>query len=161
MPIHIFESFWPSTGNGIVCRDGRMSQEKSLMEARADAENRPIIESKKSPKAILWRNASTGIRPAEFGDALSDSHGEFLVQTCKQNIQDYIHPVRLTIRSEQPIDVATTFLHQQAVPGLSLFHMSRLPGALYFADLVSKLTRDGWPKAIGRGFRVSGIVPPS
>jgi hypothetical protein len=34
-----------------------------------------------------------------------------------------------------------------------------LPAPIYWADLVSKLSRFGWPKAIGRGFRVPHILP--
>lgn len=94
-----------------------------------------------------------------FGDAAIDPHGDLLLQTVPQSVQDYIHPVRLTTHGADPITLATNFLHQQAVPGLSLFHMSRLPGALYYADLVSKLTGDGWPKAIGRGFFIPEIIP--
>jgi hypothetical protein len=35
----------------------------------------------------------------------------------------------------------------------------RLPAPIYWAHLVSKLSADGWPKAIGRGFRVPHIIP--
>ena len=42
------------------------------MEARAAAESRPLIESKKSPKAILWHASKNGERPAQFGDRVSD-----------------------------------------------------------------------------------------
>jgi len=154
----LLNDLWPQTA-GIVCRDGRTSQEKIRLEARADEENRTVIESKKSPKAILWRKTARGISPAEFCDAVTDSHGDFLVQTCAQNAADYLHPVRLTIRGDQPLLAVASFLHQQALPGLSRSHLARLPGALYFADLVSKLTGDGWTKGIGRGFQVPQIVP--
>ena len=89
----------------------------------------------------------------------ADDHGEVLVQTVPQNVRDTIHPVRLSTGFARPEELAAVFLHQQAMPGLSLFHMSRLPGTLYFADLVSKLTADGWPKVIGRGFNLPAIVP--
>lgn len=152
-------SLWPSQEHAIACRDGRLSQERATMQARADCEARSLIEAKKSPKAILWRSSGEDIAPAEFGDAVLDEHGDVLLQTVPQNVRDYIHPVRLSTRGSQSEEMATAFLHQHMLPGLSLFHMSRLPGTLYFADLISKLTADGWPKAIGRGFRLPSLVP--
>lgn len=129
------------------------------MEARAAAESRPLIEAKKSAKAILWQASENLERPAQFGDAVIDEHDEVLLQTVPQEIHDYIHPVRLALQGGDAVTLATTFLHQHAIPGLSLFRMSRLPGALYFADLVSKLTSDGWPKAVGRGFNIPHVIP--
>lgn len=159
IPADVLPRLWPADPEAILCRDGRMSQERALIETRAASENRPLIEAKKSPTAILWRGADAELGPALFGDAVVDEHGEVLIQTVPQDVRDYRHPVRLTVSGGDTVEMTTTFLHQQAVPGLSLFHMSRLPGALYFADLVSKLTSDGWPKAVGRGFRVPGIIP--
>jgi len=159
IPAQVLHDLWPMGTDSIICRDGKLSQEKAQLEQRAAAEHRSLIESKKSPKAILWRQTGTTLGPALFGDAAIDPHGDLLLQTVPQSVQDYIHPVRLTTHGADPITLATNFLHQQAVPGLSLFHMSRLPGALYYADLVSKLTGDGWPKAIGRGFFIPEIIP--
>lgn len=129
------------------------------MEDRAAKEGRLLIEVKKSPNAILWRTDGAHIDPAEFGDALLDEHGDVLLQTTPQNVRDYVHPVRLSARGGCTEAMAAAFLHQHAMPGLSLFHISRLPGTLYFADLISKLTADGWPKAIGRGFCLPTLVP--
>jgi hypothetical protein len=150
---------WPSQSEAIACRDGKLSQERGIFEARAAKENRHLIEVKKSPKAILWRAGGTSIRPSEFGDALIDEHADVLIQTVPQNVRDYIHPVRLSANNTHAVELATAFLHQHAMPGLSLFYMSRLPGTLYLADLISKLTTDGWPKVIGRGFRLPTLVP--
>jgi hypothetical protein len=150
---------WPSQPRAIACRDGKLSQERGIMEAMAAKEGRVLIEAKKSPKAILWRANGANISPAEFGDALLDGQGDVLLQTAPQNARDYLHPVRLSTSGGCTEELAAAFLHQHAMPGLSLFHMSRLPGTLYFADLISKLTTDGWPKAIGRGFRLPGLVP--
>jgi hypothetical protein len=159
MPPAILDAMWPASTDALICRDGKLSQERAVMERRAAAEGRPLIESKKSPKAILWREGDNGIHPAEFGDSVVDPHGDVLLQTVPQSVRDYIRPVRLTVQGGDTVALATAFLHQQAVPGLSLFKMSRLPGALYYADLISKLTGDGWPKAVGRGFGVPEIVP--
>jgi hypothetical protein len=159
IPADVLPRLWPTDPVAILCRDGRMSQERALIEARTASESRPLIEAKKSPTAILWRGADSVRAPALFGDAVVDEHGEVLLQTVPQDVRDYRHPIRLTVSGGDPDGMTTAFLHQQAMPGLSLFHMSRLPGALYFADLVSKLTSDGWPKAVGRGFRVPGIIP--
>lgn len=159
IPAAVLPRLWPTDAHAVLCRDGRMSQERASIEARAASEQRPLIEAKKSPKAMLWRESEAGLAPATFGDAVIDEHGDVLLQTVRQNVRDYVHPVRLTTQGGDTIDLATAFLHQQAVPSISLFHMPRLPGALYFADLVSKLSSDGWPKAIGRGFKVPEIVP--
>ena len=159
LPAHLIDEMWPSDATSIACRDGRLAQEKSVMEARAAAESRPLIEAKKSPKAILWRASENGERPAQFGDAVMDEHDEVLLQTVPQDAHDYIRPLRLTLQGDDPIRLATAFLHQHAMPGLSIFRLSRLPGALYFADLVSKLTEGGWPKAAGRGFNIPQVIP--
>lgn len=159
MPADLLDDMWPSVPRAIACRDGRLSQERATMEARARKEGRPLIECKKSPKAVIWRTSTSGEIPAEFGDAVIDEHDEVLLQTMPQNPRDYAHPVRLALHGGDAIGLSTAFLHQHAMPGLSLFRMSRLPGALYFADLVSKLSSDGWPKAIGRGFGIPSIVP--
>jgi len=159
VPRECVSTLWPLQEGAIVCRDGRLAQERSLWEERAALEDRPLIEAKKSPKAILWRTQGTTVVPAEFGDAVLDEHSDVLLQTVPQNIGDYIHPVLLTTRRGQAIEMATAYLHQHAMPGLSLFHMSRLPGTLYLADLLSKMSSDGWPKAIGRGFRIPSLVP--
>jgi hypothetical protein len=150
---------WPSEPDAIICRDGRLSQERAKFEERAAVDRRPLIEAKKSPKAILWHSSESGVYAAEFGDAVIDVHDEVLLQTVPQNVNDYIHPVRLALQGGDAIDLSTIFLHQHAIPGLSLFRMSRLPGALYFADLVSKLTAEGWPKVVGRGFNIPRVVP--
>lgn len=158
VPKDCVSALWPVQEGAIACRDGRLSQERESLEERAARENRSLIEATKSPKAILWRADGEKILPVEFGDAVLDEHGHVLLQTVPQNAGDYIHPVRLTTRGRAE-EMATAFLHQHAMPGLSLFHMSRLPGTLYFADLISKLTSDGWPKVIGRGFKLPSLVP--
>lgn len=159
IPRALIDDMWPESQHGILCRDGKLSQERVVMEDRTSREGRSLLESKKSPKAILWRESDDQVQPAEFGDGVFDNHGDLLLQTVPQKVDDYIHPVRLTMYGGDPTELATSYLHQQAIPGLSLFHMSRLPGTLYFADLVSKQTSDGWPKAVGRGFNIPGIIP--
>lgn len=159
VPKELVDDMWPSQSSAIVCRDGRLAQERFVIEDRAKAEGRQLIEAKKSPKAILWRVLDSRYRVAQFGDAVVDDHDEILLQTVAQNAIDYIRPVRLTLHGGEAMELATSFLHQQAMPGLSLFRMARLPGSLYFADLVSKLTQDGWPKVVGRGFVIPQVIP--
>lgn len=159
IPSNCINALWPLQVDTIVCRDGRLSQERDTLESRAASENRSLIEAKKSPKATMWRVDGEKVLPAEFGDAVLDEHGDVLLQTVPQNVDDYIRPVRLTTRSGRAEEMTSAFLHQHAMPGLSLFHMSRLPGTLYLADLISKMTFEGWPKAIGRGFRLESLVP--
>jgi len=159
LPAGIISRMWPSMPTAILCRDGRLAQERANVEARAAAESRPLIEAKKSPKAILWHSSTTGINPAGLGDAVIDEHDEVLIQTVPQDVADYIRPMRLSLQGGDAILLSTAFLHQHAMSGLSLYQMSRLPGALYYADLVSKMSADGWPKAIGRGFNIPAVVP--
>ncbi len=158
VPARILDSLWPQHREAILCRDGRMSQERAAIERRAAREHRAVIEVKKSPQAVLWRMQSGEPQPAAVGDTVEDSHGDLLLQTINASPRDYAHPVRLTVHGGDPIVLATRFLHQHAMPGLSL-GSSRLSGALYFADLVSKTTGDGWTRAIGRGFNVPQVVP--
>jgi hypothetical protein len=159
LPDNLLEEMWPSKLDSIFCRDGRLARERHQFQARAKIEHRHIIEAKKSPKSIIWRSTRNGVSSGIFGDALIDEHGDVLLQTMPQNINDYLHPIRLTCHGDHTLETARAFLHQQAIPGLSQFKMSRLPGSIYYADLISKLTIDGWPKSIGRGFRIPQIIP--
>lgn len=159
LPRTLVDDLWPSNSSAILCRDGRMAQERDAVQARAAREQRSVIEVKKSPKAILWRSVGSNDSPAQVGDAVVDEHGEILVQSMPQDMADYVRPLRLSTRNDNLIELATEFMRQHAMPGLSLYRMSRLPGSLYFADLVSKFTANGWPKAIGRGFRIPQIIP--
>jgi hypothetical protein len=159
IPADVLPQLWPGDAKAVLCRDGRMSQERAALQARATTERRPTLEAKKSPKAIIWQDSEGVLTPALFGDAVMDDQGEILMQTVRQNALDYIHPVRLSIQGGDRLELMTAFFNQQAIPPLSLFHLPRLPGALYFADLISKLSHDGWPKAIGRGFSLPQIIP--
>lgn len=159
IPAGVISSLWPTQAAATLCRDGRLTQERSAVETRAARERRPLIEVKKSPKPVIWSMRDGRAVPSALGDAVIDSHDEILLQTTTPSAEEYVHPVRLAIQGGDPLQLATNFLHQHAVPALSLFHFPRLPGALYYADLVSKFTSDGWPKVIGRGFRVPLVVP--
>lgn len=159
LPEHLFDSFWPESEGTIFCRDGRFSRERSHFESRAKMEKKELIECKKSPASIIWRNVGDGVSASIAGDCVVDPHGEFLLQTINQNIKDYVKPLRLRVHSAEALGVATQFYQHQAMPGLSLFNSSRLPGTLYYADLISKLTTSGWPKVVGRGLNLGAIIP--
>lgn len=159
LPDHLFDTFWPELKGTIFCRDGRFSKERSHFETRAKKDNKELIECKKSPASIIWRQVDEGVFTSVPGDCVIDPHGEILLQTIKQNINDYIRPLRLRVLSPKVLDVATIFYQHQAMPGLSLFNSSRLPGTLYYADLISKLTTTGWPKVVGRGLSLGEIIP--
>jgi len=79
--------------------------------------------------------------------------------TKLQNINDDIRPLRLRVHSEEALEVATQFHQHQPMPRLSLFNSSRLPGTLYYVDLISKLNTSGWPKVAGRGLNLGEIIP--
>ena len=72
-----------------------------------------------------------------------------------------MHAVQITVadRDVVPEIVVSDVLALARVPTLALYHPSRLPAPIYCADIVSTLSADGWPKAIGRGFRVPHIIP--
>ena len=83
------------------------------------------------------------------------------MQPTGQNMPDAKKPIRLTIDENQDkaIELAQSFFEHYGMPSLSLFNTSRLPGTLYFADLISKLTEDGWIKIIGHGLRIDDVIP--
>lgn len=159
LPDRLFDCVWPKQEGAIFCRDGRFSRERPYFESRAKIEKKELIECKKSPASIIWRSAGEGTFASLAGDCVVDPHGEFLLQTINQNINDYIRPLRLRVHSEEALEVATQFYQHQAMPGLSLFNSSRLPGTLYYADLISKLNTSGWPKVVGRGLNLGEIIP--
>ena len=163
IPSHLYESMWPSDIGAIFCRDGRLASERSYYSERGKKENHSIIECKKHPKSVIWRedNNTNIVRAGGQGDCVIDSHRDFLMQPTGQNMPDAKKPIRLTIDENQDkaIELAQSFFEHYGMPGLSLFNTSRLPGTLYFADLISKLTEDGWIKIIGHGLRIDDVIP--
>lgn len=159
LPDRLFDSFWPELEGTIFCRDGRFSKERSHFESRARSENKELIECKKSPASIIWRSVGEGVFSSVAGDCVIDPHGELLLQTINSVINDYTRPLRLRVHSPEALDIATKFYQHQAMPSLSLFNSSRLPGTLYYADLISKMTSTGWPKVVGRGLNLAKIIP--
>ncbi len=128
LPADLIDAIWPSDSTAMVRKDGKLSQERSVFEARAAAEGRLVIEAKKSPNSILWHESPRGPLPANFGDAVIDDHGEILLQTVPQNPTDYIRPVRHATNGGDAVGVATAFLHQHAIPGLSFLVCPVYPG---------------------------------
>ena len=118
-----------------------------------------MLEVKKYPRSILWKSENQVKRSSVFGDAVVDPHGEITIQSCTQDINDYISPLRINIVHGQQDKIINEFLNQLCLQSLSTFKVGRLHGALYYADLVSKLTGVGWPKVIGRGFRLEDTIP--
>lgn len=159
IPDHLVNELWPSQETAVFCRDGRFSKEQRAYRERGFKENRPMLEVKKYPRSILWRSENQIKKGSIFGDAVVDPHGEITIQSCTQDINDYISPLRINIvHGEQDI-IINEFLNQLCLQSLSTFSISRLHGALYYADLMSKLTEAGWPKVVGRGFRLQETIP--
>ena len=160
IPNNLLRELWPDHEDAILCRDGRFSAEAHYFKSKAASEGRSLIEVKKSPRSVLWRSTDNRITMANYGDAILDEHNEVLIQTTSQNQSDYRNPIRLTITSDlNEYAIAKHFLHQHVIPSPSLFDFPRLPGSLYYADLISKTTENGWSKVIGRGFKLPEIIP--
>lgn len=159
MPENVLNEMWATDPRSVLCRDGRLSKERVTFERRAQLNGQSVLEVKKSPIGMIWAEEGTVVAPVQFGEAVIDEHGDLLVQTAPQNQEDSLHPVRVSASLGNVCVLATQLLHQHAVPAASIYHMSRLPGSLYYADLISKLTDRGWTKAIGRGFGIPNIIP--
>jgi hypothetical protein len=159
IPAELYSQLWPETKDTLFCRDGRFSKETQLFKDRARLDGRQLIQCKKSPRAVMWQEDPNTFSACTPGDCVIDPHGEILLQTMVSKTRNYIRPLRLEVHGSDKIEIATTFFQHQAFPGLSLTSSSKLPGSLYFADLVSKLTESGWAKAIGRGWGLDNIVP--
>lgn len=159
LPSHLHSRIWPRSRDAVFCRDGRFSRERRIYEERASKEKRDLIQCKKSPRAVMWDITDSGCTPCAPGSCVVDPHGEILLQTMSPKSNSYVRPLRLSINSTDKIKTATNFFQHGALPGLSLTNSTRLPGSLYYADLISKLTTSGWTKVIGRGWGLSKIVP--
>ena len=160
IPRGVTERFWPKGSDAMVLRDGRLARERASWNERASAEERWVMEVKKHPGTILFRTSNRQEIGARFGDAVVDAHGDVLLQTLSQGTGDCHHPLRVSLAATSDRDAQLQALFTQtAVPGLTLFRPSRLPGAIYWADLASKLDRTGWTQVIGRGWRLTSVVP--
>lgn len=159
LPENLVNEFWPKLEDTIYFRDGRFTQEKSRLKTMALRDNVELIECKKSPASIIWRSVGGENFISNAGDCVVDPHGEILLQTIKQNNNDYVRPIRLKSYGYDVIGAATIFFQHQTMPTFSIYNSPRLPGSLYYADLISKLTKEGWPKVVGRGLGLSKIIP--
>jgi hypothetical protein len=159
LPTDLHDRIWPRSSGAVFCRDGRFSKEERIYKERALKEGRDLIQCKKSPRAVMWCRTETGYTPCTPGSCVIDPHGEILLQTMAPKANSYVRPLRLTIYGKDKIKTATDFFQHGAIPGISLTNSTRLPGSLYYADVISKLTTSGWTKVIGRGWGLSKIVP--
>lgn len=159
IPSRIHEDLWPKTKDAIFCRDGKFSKEGMLFRRRAKADGQDLIECKKHPLAVMWMPTQGSPIGCSAGQCLVDPHGEMLLQSISLHGGYCVRPVRLSIQGRDPLRVAEQFYHHGAWPGLSLTNASRLPGSLYFSDLISKLTGSGWTKIVGRGWGLSELIP--
>src|SRR5690625_154086 len=162
MPDRVLERFWPDGADSMILRDGRLARERKEMMQRTTAESRPLVEVKKRPGTYLFRKRDKQDGGAQFADAVTDSHGEVLLQTLSNGRGNYHQPLRISLLSvADRLPALQGLLAQTAVPTLALFHGTRLPGVIYWADRASKLDRTGWSQVIGRGWHLPGLVPLS
>jgi len=161
IPDPVAEQFWPRQPHAMVLRDGRLARERVAFMRRAKDDGRWLLEVKKRPHAVLFRRNmhSNPIQGARYGDALVDPHGDVLLQTISQRSGDCVHPIRVSAEEVDRRDQLQALFDQTAVRTLSMFRPVRLPGGIYWADLVSKLDKTGWSQAIGRGWRLATLVP--
>jgi hypothetical protein len=159
VPNRLHNSLWPKQEKAILCRDGRFSKERPKYIDRCKKENRAYLEVKKNPSSILWREGDRQNYSSIFGDAVVDIHGEITIQSCTQKEDDYGTPLRLDIGEGDPSFIINEFLNQLCLQSLARFTVGRLHGALYYADLASKLTEGGWTRVIGRGYGLIKVIP--
>jgi hypothetical protein len=161
IPDPIAEQFWPRQSDAMVLRDGRLARERAAFTRRAKEDGRWLMEVKKHPHAVLFRRSTQANQPqgAKYGDALVDPHGDVLLQTISQGSGECVHPVRVSTDEVDRGAQLQALFDQTAVRMLSMFRAARLPGGIYWADLVSKLDKAGWSQAIGRGWRLTTLVP--
>ena len=159
IPSSIQNQWWPSQHEAIFCRDGRFAKERNVFLHKMQDENRSSMEIRKNPMSILWREDKNRSFESKFGDAVIDEHGEITLQSCGQKINDYISPLLININNGDRDTLINEFLNQICLQTLSSYSLSKIHGALYYADLMSKLTEVGWPKVIGRGYKLVNAIP--
>jgi hypothetical protein len=148
-------------GVSTVHRDGRFLREKAAFLKRIPPGVNHVLEVTKHPHALLYRGSVDSPQPTSFGDTVTYPDHSVLVQTIEQKPSDYRRPLRIrsvsgrTVSEEALLDL----LSLCKAPTLGLYNHSRLPADIYWADLVSKLTRTGWIKGVGRGFNLECIIP--
>ncbi|NKI35128.1 hypothetical protein HFP89_08110 [Wenzhouxiangella sp. XN79A] len=141
-----------------VFRDGRFHTESR----QEISPNGMTVSVVKHPRAVLYRNRDGKLHPARFGDALIYPDSRLLLQTSsnRDTVSGWKMPIRIGVNDPNLISRATsltTLLCRQ--PALGVFHQPRLPAPVYWADLISKTTADGWPKVVGRGLGLESIIP--
>jgi len=148
---------WASSGL-TVFRDGRFHSEN-----RHDISPEGMTVSVvKHPRAVLYRQLHRHLRPARFGDALLYPDGRVLLQTSSNRdvSSSWKMPIRIGAEHQKQVERAvylTVILCRQ--PALGIYHQPRLPSPVYWADLISKTTSEGWPKVVGRGLALESIIP--
>ena len=141
-----------------VFRDGRFHSE----DKRTIAPEGMTVSVVKHPQAVLYRRLNGHLLPARFGDALLYPDGRALLQTSsnKGTATQWKMPIRISTEFRTEIEKAvtlTSLLCRQ--PALGVFHQPRLPAPIYWADLISKTTTEGWPKVVGRGLGLESFIP--
>ncbi|MDZ7790376.1 MAG: hypothetical protein U5L08_07785 [Xanthomonadales bacterium] len=148
----------PAARSLTVFRDGRFHSE----DKRDIAPEGMTVSVVKHPRAVLYRQLNGHLQPARFGDALLYPDGRALLQSSSNNgtTSQWKMPLRLSTEHRDQIEHAihlTTILCRQ--PALGVWQQPRLPAPIYWADLISKTTSEGWPKVVGRGLGLEPIIP--
>lgn len=148
----------PAARSMTVFRDGRFHSE----DKRDIAPEGMTVSVVKHPRAVLYRQLNGHLRPAQFGDALLYPDGRALLQTSsnKGTASQWKMPIRISTERRDQIERAvalTSLLCRQ--PALGVWQQPRLPSPIYWADLISKTTSEGWPKVVGRGLGLESLIP--
>lgn len=137
-----------------VWRDGRWHKDDvSWIQPKFPASQ--CYEVIKNPRSVLYRGSIESPAVPHLGDCVRYENGHYLVQTIEvDGAKGYQRPLRVRgdIDGEQLDDIVSLCKR----PAKSIYHSSRLPIPLYWADRASKLTVDGWLKAIGQGWGLAG-----
>lgn len=153
----LLPSDWAASGL-TVFRDGRFHSENR----RDISPEGMTVEVVKHPRAVLYRHLNGHLRPARFGDGLIYPDGRVLLQTSSNRdvSSSWKMPIRISVEYREQIERAvylTVLLCRQ--PALGVYQQPRLPSPVYWADLISKTTSEGWPKVVGRGLVLESIIP--
>ena len=136
-------------------RDGRFHKGEIRKIENEGIPSDKIFSVTKRPEAVLFRGTIEVPQLSSFGDyALYPDGCSALLQSIEPSPSDYDRPILLRGSSGIDGELVTDVMTLCKLPTLTLFHPARLPSPIYWADIASKRSIEGWAKAIGRGWGV-------
>lgn len=138
-------------------RDGKLhSRDRKLIAKRFPSAG--VVELIKRPDVVLFRGNLDSPEPPQPGDSVINPDGSALVQNSVASRSGaYKQPIRARSEDFNEEELCDDLLALTLRPTRSLYHTSILPAPVYFADRASKLSIDGWLRAVGNGWRLPPI----